>query len=118
LKLELARLDSLLSAYYANAAEGYDMPSAYLCLKIMDQKARLLGLYPDRDKPQTLIAVNGAGGERQPALVQVEFVIPGKGGVQPIDVDAEVGPIEGQQLLLPAPARTLRKTAFGTWEEG
>ena len=45
LQLELARLDAMQGAIFADAANG-DIPSIDACLRIIHQRARLLGLYP------------------------------------------------------------------------
>jgi hypothetical protein len=48
----MARLDAMQGAIFANAANG-DIPSIDACLRIIHQRARLLGLYPN-DKHNTL----------------------------------------------------------------
>jgi len=45
LQLEMARLDAMQGAIFGNAANG-DIPSIDACLRIIHQRARLLGLYP------------------------------------------------------------------------
>ena len=52
LQFEMARLDAMQGAIFANAASG-DIPSIDACLRITHQRARLLGLYPN-DKHNSL----------------------------------------------------------------
>jgi hypothetical protein len=55
LALELTRLDRMLMAVWPDAIQG-DLPSIDKALKIMDMRARLLGLYdrtPDTDRSQS-----------------------------------------------------------------
>jgi hypothetical protein len=52
LQLEMARLDAMQGAIFADAANG-DIPSIDACLRITHQRARLLGLYPS-DKHNSL----------------------------------------------------------------
>ena len=49
LQRELARLDQMQSAVYSDAASG-DIASIEITLRIMNQRARYLGLYPDSGK--------------------------------------------------------------------
>jgi hypothetical protein len=46
LAMELTRLDALLAAHYATALTG-DASATALALRVIDQRARLLGLYPE-----------------------------------------------------------------------
>lgn len=75
LRLELQRLDGLLSAFYENGVEG-DLPAADMALKIIEKRARLLGLYPEMGKPSPVgVAVNVNGGDSETLpLLQIEFV--------------------------------------------
>jgi hypothetical protein len=61
--MELHRLDQLLSAHYENAVGG-DITSTHTRLRVLDQRANLLGLYPEQGKMQVLIAapqIEGVG---------------------------------------------------------
>ena len=76
LRTELRRLDSLLSAFIGNGIEG-DLPAADMSLKIIEKRARLLGLYPEMGKPSPVgIAVQVGGGEVTEVAMQIEFVPP------------------------------------------
>jgi hypothetical protein len=55
LAMELKRLDSLMRAHYLHAAAG-DLAATAMVLRVMDQRAKLLGLYPEHGKTQVLIA--------------------------------------------------------------
>jgi len=54
LRLELQRLDTLQAAWWTTALSGTDPHAARVVLKCLDQRARLLGLYP-------LVPANGGG---------------------------------------------------------
>jgi hypothetical protein len=71
------RLDSLLSAYFDNGAEG-DLPAAAMALRVMDQKAKLLGLYPDKQTPALSVSV-AADADGQAPKLEIQFVLPPKG---------------------------------------
>jgi hypothetical protein len=78
LQLELARLDAMQGAIFANAAGG-DIPSIDACLRITHQRARLLGLYPN-DKHNSL-HVSVGDPDRPNAEdtgIQVTFVRPSR----------------------------------------
>ena len=107
--MELHRLDQLLSAHYENAVGG-DITSTHTRLRVLDQRAKLLGLYPEQGKMQVLIAapqIEGGGA----VPVQIEFVVPT--GKEP-EPRWEAPP--GPRLLLPAP-RDMRQDQWGTWVE-
>jgi hypothetical protein len=55
LELELLRLDQLQSRLYADAING-DLRALESCLRIMDQRARLLGLY--QTKPPATVNIS------------------------------------------------------------
>jgi hypothetical protein len=75
LKLELQRLDAYLAAHHANAVSG-DIPSTDMALKIIEKRCRLLGLFPETGKQQTLgVAVKV--GDTAPDAISIEFVWPG-----------------------------------------
>lgn len=66
-QIELARLDAILAAHWAGATSGTDLKSAGLCVKIIGQKAKLLGIDGaprpvDEGLPRTII-VSSAPGE-------------------------------------------------------
>jgi hypothetical protein len=81
LDLELRRLDTLQSAIYANAIEG-NLSAQAMYLRIADQRARLLGLYPK--EPQ--VNFNLPAGD-QPDFLQINFVTPSR--KEPADVTPE-----------------------------
>ncbi len=62
LKLELLRLDSLFLAYYPDAKKGI-RDAGYICLKIIGQRCKLLGL----DAPQQIELTGTDGG---PVLIR------------------------------------------------
>jgi len=66
LQLEMARLDAMQGAIFGNAANG-DIPSIDACLRIIHQRARLLGLYPS-DKYHSPLHVSVGDPVRLPAL--------------------------------------------------
>jgi hypothetical protein len=75
LQLEMARLDAMQGAIFANAANG-DIPSIDACLRITHQRARLLGLYPS-DKHHSPLHVSVGGPDAPNAEdtgIQVTFV--------------------------------------------
>src|SRR5262245_49962063 len=46
LEMELERLRKLLASHWISATRGKDLKAATLCLKVIDQMCRLVGLYP------------------------------------------------------------------------
>jgi hypothetical protein len=80
LELELRRLDQLQTAIYADALQG-DLSSQQMYLRIADQRARLLGLYPK--EPQLAMSLNAANNEQLEAM-RIEFVLPEP--PEPVDV--------------------------------
>ena len=91
LQLEMARLDAMQGAIFANAANG-DIPSIDACLRIIHQRARLLGLYPS-DKHNSLHVSVGDRPTAEDAGIQVTFVRPSR---KPEDADNPgklVGPV-------------------------
>jgi hypothetical protein len=115
LALELKRLDSMFSAFYGNAVEG-DLPATEVCLRIIDRRAKLLGLYPEQGKTTAILAVAQAEAGAAP-LMRIEFVVPTK--KEPEDerrAEAPPAPPFGWQKRLSAP-REMRKDEFGIWAE-
>jgi hypothetical protein len=74
LKLELQRLDAYLAAYHANAVEG-DLPATEMALRIIEKRARLLGLFPEQGKQSALAVRIGDDGKPQ-TTIHLEFVAP------------------------------------------
>jgi hypothetical protein len=77
LQLEMARLDAMQDAIFANAAKG-DIPSIDACLRIIHQRARLLGLYPS-DKHYSPLHMSVGGPDAPNAEdvgIQISFVKP------------------------------------------
>jgi hypothetical protein len=113
MRIELERLDLIQSAFFANATEG-DLHAAAMCLKVADQRARLLGLYPKENGPSLLIsAANGEGGGPLPPIM-VTFHMP-QGSKDSPDSRYD-GPRHGQRLL-PPPREMERDPVTGTWFE-
>jgi hypothetical protein len=118
LQMELRRLDALLSAHYSAATEG-GIAATEMCLRVMDRRARLLGLYPAQGSPQVLIATQG-NGSVQP-ITQIEFVVPTRKpepeDVQ--DVSRPPAPPFAWQRALPSPTQQpiMRRNSWGDWEE-
>jgi transposase-like protein len=100
LDLELRRLDTLQSAIYANAIEG-DLSAQAMYLRIADQRAKLLGLYPK--EPQ--VHFNPRAGD-QPEMLQINFVVPSRNeGPPPVDVTPQPQPDYSRPALPPPPER-------------
>src|SRR5262249_25558523 len=72
LELELRRLDQLQTAIYDDALQG-DLRSQQMYLRIADQRARLLGLYPKEPQLAMSVANSNSG---QLELMRIEFVLP------------------------------------------
>src|SRR6516225_10180111 len=103
LDLELRRLDALQSAIYANAIEG-DLSAQAMYLRIADQRAKLLGLYPK--EPQ--VNFNLPAGD-QPDFLQINFVVPSrKEEPPPVDVTPQGPPDYSRPALSPPPERKRR----------
>jgi hypothetical protein len=116
LRLELARLDDLQSSIYQAAHDG-DLGAVGMFLRLQDQRARLLGLYPKQDgTPSMLLNVN-QNGQPSEQSINVTFVVPSAKEIPPpIDVTPEAKP----NYDLPAiePPRPRARTPFGAmWEQ-
>jgi hypothetical protein len=120
LALELQRLDNLMSAHYANAVNG-DVSATEMCLRVIEKRARLCGLFPREGQLAQILVAAAANGEVQP-LTQIEFVIP---GTKPED-DEQQSPVRGPQppwawqRQLPAPSDVpmFRDPLTGAWRSG
>ena len=110
LELELRRLDQLQTTIYADALQG-DLRAQQMYLRIADQRARLLGLYPKEpqvhfdlpasDQPETTLLIN--------------FVVPSrKEEPPPVDVTPQ-GPPDYSVKALERPPRRV-ETPFGIVE--
>jgi hypothetical protein len=106
LAMELTRLDALLAAHYATALTG-DASATALALRVIDQRARLLGLYPEYGKLAAVLV--SALPMTEP--IQVEFVVPSTAR-EP--ADAPPAPPYPWQKSLPPPEPMMRD-AFGVW---
>src|SRR6516162_10337808 len=74
LQLEMARLDAMQGAIFANAANG-DIPSIDACLRIIHQRARLLGLYPsDKHHSPLHVSVGADAPNAEDTGIEVRFV--------------------------------------------
>jgi hypothetical protein len=76
LRMELQRLDGLLSAFYGRAIEGHDLPATYAVLKILDARAKLLGLHPREGQQAQLLIAAAAAGESAKPFAEITFVVP------------------------------------------
>jgi hypothetical protein len=115
LKMEIARLNELQSAIYADAREG-DLAAQAMYLRLADHRAKLLGLYPREGHNQVMLNVDG-GGE---PTIRVAFVLPPKrdeaSSAAPIDVTSRMEPNYDLKALPKPPQRA--RTPFGAlWEE-
>jgi hypothetical protein len=116
LDLELRRLDTLQSAIYAKAVGG-DLSAQAMYLRIADQRAKLLGLYPK--EPQ--VNFNLPAGD-QPDFLQINFVVPSRKqgpppvDVTPVDAPTAQGPPDYSRPALPAPPER-RRGPLGWLEE-
>jgi hypothetical protein len=72
--LELQRLDAYLAAYHGKAIQG-DLPATEMALKIIEKRARLLGLYPEMGKQQPALAIHMPDSDGD-ELFRIEFVTP------------------------------------------
>ena len=115
LALELARLDALLNAHYATALTG-DAIATGLCLRAIDQRSRLTGLYPEYGRVNVLVAAQHNGGMGTPTI---EFIVPtgAPGGerVSPADMAAPPAPPFAWQRQI-EPPKERYSTPFGTIE--
>ena len=107
----MRRLDQLQTAIYADALEG-DLSSQQMYLRIADQRARLLGLYPK--EPQLAMSLNAANNGQLEAM-RIEFVLPEPQEPPPVDVTPEPQPDYSKPALPPPPER--RRGPRGLWLE-
>lgn len=75
LALEMARLDTLFEEYNPRALKGDDA-AAKIVLKIISERAKLCGLYPQSGQPNLNVNIGGEVDAREGGI-QVRFV---KGG--------------------------------------
>ena len=75
LQMELQRLDMMQAAVYRNAEDG-DIHAQEAVLKIMHQRARYLGLYPDSGKGGGMHVNIGTGSNAEDTGIEVHFVMP------------------------------------------
>jgi hypothetical protein len=81
LQLELLRLDDLQRAFHKRACEG-DIRATDICLRILHQRAKLLGLYPDQGRGQSVgklgvsVGVDPLNADQPCVSVAVSFVDP------------------------------------------
>lgn len=78
LELELARLDSMFGIHYLNARAG-DVQALAACMKLMERRAKLLGLDAPAETKTELFGPDGKPIEF-PSLIQIVGVLP-----KPID---------------------------------
>jgi transposase-like protein len=104
LELELRRLDQLQTAIYADALQG-DLSSQQMYLRIADQRARLLGLYPKEPQVNLNIAPD------QPETLRIEFVLPDAPPPSLVDVTPESKP-DYSKPALPAPPERVHRMGW------
>jgi hypothetical protein len=77
--MELQRLDMMQAAVYRNAEDG-DIHAQEAVLKIMHQRARYLGLYPDSGKGGVHVNIGGDPDvpNAETEGIQITFVRPSK----------------------------------------
>src|SRR5262249_24214176 len=78
--MELTRLDAMQAAVYAEAING-DTGAIDTCLKIMNQRQRLLNLVPDHKPPAFNLSFGGGTDmpNAEEVGIRVEFVRPSPG---------------------------------------
>jgi hypothetical protein len=76
LKMELRRLDEMMTGVYPDAVQGH-LPSVYAYLSILDRRAKLLGLFSEPGG-QTALAVSVGGDQQQRSPLEIVFVTPTK----------------------------------------
>jgi len=76
LEMELQRLDQMQTSVFELAAAG-DIAAIEVCLKIQNQRARLLGLYPDKPSPATL-SIGDKVPNAEDVGIRVVFVRPSR----------------------------------------
>jgi hypothetical protein len=75
--VELARLDALQAAHWTAATSGSDLKAAELCLRVMGQRVKLLGLEgPPKDPDDAHRTVVISGGSNQYAA-QLQAIVEG-----------------------------------------
>src|SRR5260370_22201672 len=79
LKLELARLDDYQAAIHAEAADG-DKSAIETCLRIIERRARLLGLGPKPQDFSIAATTPSANGHAPGPMLTVSFVSPKANG--------------------------------------
>jgi hypothetical protein len=98
LRLELQRLDELQSAVFSRAADG-DIEAVDACLRIQNQRAKLLGLYPnDRYGSGQHVHLN-VGGDAPDAFstgIQVTFI---ESRRDPDELEAANGKVLGPPVI-------------------
>jgi len=84
LRMELARLDALEAAVFSEAGNG-DIPSIDACLRIQNQRCRLMGLFPDSKGGGVHVNVGTSDvPDARTAGIQITFV-PGPAEWQALD---------------------------------
>jgi hypothetical protein len=78
LQMELSRLDIMQSGVYEHAAGG-DIPAIDAMLRIMQMRARYLGLFPDKAALGLRIEAGAISSEGPQAVaMQIEFITPSR----------------------------------------
>ena len=74
LEMELERLNTMQAGIYSSAVAG-DVSKIECCLRIIHQRARLLGLYPEKPRSGVTMSFGGdPAGNAEDTGVQVTFV--------------------------------------------
>jgi hypothetical protein len=72
-EMELARLDAMQASIQLNATDG-DIGSITTCLKIMEHRERLLGLFPSGSGSHPFVNVNIGSKDENANCINVRFV--------------------------------------------
>jgi hypothetical protein len=81
LRMELARLDAMEAAVFQQAVHG-EYAAIEVCLKISNQRARLLGLYPGDKQPAVNLNIGGGAPSAEDSGIQISFIRPTKWGAE------------------------------------
>jgi hypothetical protein len=112
LTMELRRLDDMQTGVYEAATNG-DPVAVHAMLRIIDARARLLGLYPRNGEASMLMHIGADGQPDRPAIA-ITFHMPEPQQPPPLDV-TPAQPVDYRQPRLEGP-RPRERTPFGIFE--
>jgi hypothetical protein len=100
---------------FNNNAVAGDTAATAMTLRILDQRARLLGLYPEYGKTAAVLVSALPIGEP----IQVEFVVP-SAAREPADKPSAPGqpPFPWQKQLAPPDPEMFKDHVTGVWRSG